>query len=192
MRAEDISADSPGRLVATDHGALAFVPGPMPAAMPMVPDLVARLADASSAAVTLAGLTRALPNPYVLIRPFLRREAVVSSRIEGTQAGLDELLMFEESERAADPGSDVRAVANYVRSLEYGFARPAERPISLGFIKEMHFLLMDGVRGGDRNPGEFRTVQKLHRPAWGADSGGAVRPSPPAELSGCSVTWSGR
>ena len=152
MRAEGFSVDAPGRLVTTSHGALAYVPSPLPTAMPLTADLVARLAEASAAAGALAGLTRALPNPYMLIRPFLRREAVASSRIEGTRAGLDELLVFEETEREAGPDSDVREVANYVRALEYGFARPAERPISLGFIKEMHFLLMDGVRGGDRNP----------------------------------------
>lgn len=135
MRAEDISVNAPGRLVTTDHGALAHVPGPLPAAMPLTADLVALLAEASAAAVALAGLTRALPTPYMLLRPFLRREAFAFSRIEGTDTGLDELLIFEETEREAGPDSDVRAVANYVRALEYGFARPAERPISLGFIK---------------------------------------------------------
>lgn len=184
MRAEDFTIDSPGRLVTTDHGALAFVPGPMPVTMPLTADLVKRLAEGSAAAGALAGMTRTLPNPYVLIRPFLRREAVVSSRIEGTHAGLDELLLFEETEREPDPSSDVREVANYVRALEYGLARPEERPISLGFIKEMHFLLMDGVRGGDRNPGEFRVIQNhIGRPGARIADARFV-PPPPTELSG--------
>lgn len=184
MRAEDFSVDAPGRLVTTDRGALAYVPSPLPNSMPLTADLVARLAEASAAAGALAGLTRALPNPYMLIRPFLRREAVASSRIEGTRAGLDELLVFEETEREAGPDSDVREVANYVRALEYGFARPEERPISLGFIKEMHFLLMDGVRGGDRNLGEFRTVQNyIGRPGARIAEARFV-PPPPTELTG--------
>lgn len=183
MRAEDFADSSPGHLVTTDGGALAFVPNPTPTTMPVTADLVMRLSEASAAAGALAGMTRVLPNPYMLIRPFLRREAVVSSRIEGTRAGLDELLVFEETHREQDPDSDVREVANYVRALEYGFARPEERPISLGIIKEMHFLLMDGVRGGDRHPGEFRVIQNYIGRAGAKTSEARFVPAPPTELS---------
>jgi Fic family protein len=97
---------------------------------------------------------------------------------------LDELLIFEETAREPDPTSDVREVANYVRALEYGFARPPERPISLGFIKEMHYLLMEGVRGGDRRPGELRVIQNfIGRPGDRIATARFV-PPPPTELSG--------
>src|SRR5204862_3218069 len=104
------------------------------------------------------GIGRVLPSPHLLIQPFARREAVLSSRIEGTQASLGELLLFEVGNPAAER-SDVREVANYVAALEYGFARIEELPMSLRLIRELHAKLMEGVRGESSAPGEFRGVQ---------------------------------
>ena len=107
----------------------------------------------------LAGAARTLPNPHLLIGPFIRREAVLSGRIEGTQASLSDLFFFEAS-GAADPAvPDVREVSNYVKALEHGLARLDALPISLRLIREIHAKLMEGVRGEHLTPGEFRRSQ---------------------------------
>ena len=98
-----------------------------------------------------------MPNPYLLIRPFLRREAVLSSRIEGTQASLSDVMLFEAAPARPSAQTDVREVVNYVRALET--ALPDERPIGLASIRQLHRILMTGVRGYERSPGEFRTDQ---------------------------------
>lgn len=114
------------------------------------------LADAERAIGELRGVGRGLPNPHLLINLFLRREAVLSSRIEGTTAGLRDLMLFE-SDPSEDPGhSDVREVANYVAALELGFALPHQMPICLRLIRQVHERLMSGVRGEQQRPGEFR------------------------------------
>lgn len=184
MRAEDFTPESPGRLVRTDHNALAFVPGNLPDRLDFDLPLVTLLADATLALGTLDGLGRALRNPYLLIRPFLRREAVASSRIEGTIATLGQLLLFEESDAKLHSPPDVEEVANYVRALEHGLARPAERPPSLGLIREVHDLLMRGVRGSDKRPGEFRTVQNFIGRRGDRIESARFVPPPPGELPG--------
>lgn len=101
----------------------------------------------------LAGAARTLPNPHLLIGPFIRREAVLSSRIEGTQASFSDLLFFETS-GAVDPKvPDAREVSNYVKALEYGLARLKKFPLSLRFLKEVHEQLMKNVRGEHLTPG---------------------------------------
>ena len=126
--------------------------------------LAGRLSEADRALSELAGVARNLPDPRLLIGPFARREAVLSSRIEGTQASLSDLFFFEAADsvvRAGDrvPPEDVREVANYVRAMEYGRRRLRELPISLRFIREIHGKLMEGVRGQHLTPGEFRRSQ---------------------------------
>jgi Fic family protein len=184
MRPEDFAERAPGTLVRTDRDAWAFVPDLLPSEIDVDLQLTRLLADASLAIGALDGLGRALPNPNLLIHPFVRREAVASSRIEGTMANLGQLLLFEESAATAEPGSDVREVANYVRALEYGMSRPPERSITTRLIKEMHFLLMEDVRGGDRNPGEFRKIQNyIGRPGESISDARFV-PPPPTEVDG--------
>jgi Fic family protein len=125
--------------------------------------MATRLAAATHALGELAGITRNLPNPHLLIRPFIKREAVLSSRIEGTQASLSDLVLFEAAPRTPPPGrappADVQEVANYVVALNYGLKRLHTLPLSLRFIREVHERLMRGVRGDEMRPGEFRTVQ---------------------------------
>ncbi|MDV7399818.1 Fic/DOC family N-terminal domain-containing protein, partial [Arthrospira platensis SPKY1] len=107
----------------------------------------------------MSGEARRLPNPHVFIRPFVKREAVFSSRIEGTQATLGELLAAEAGARVERSPDDLREVSNYVVALEHGLRRLEEIPISLRLVKEMHFHLMSGVRGDHAIPGEFRRSQ---------------------------------
>jgi Fic family protein len=135
------------------------------------------LSPADRALSELAGVAGNLPNPHLLIAPFMRREAVLSSRIEGTQSSLEDLINYEAAGSAPSPeNEDVKEVANYVRALEYGLRRMHELPICLRLIREMHEELMLGVRGNTRAPGEFRRQQN-----WiaGATPGGARFVPPP-------------
>lgn len=100
-----------------------------------------------------------LPNPHLLIGPFMRREAILSSRIEGTYASEEELLLFEAAPQRPPKTPDVKEVANYVGALEYGLARLEALPVCLRLIREVHARLLEGVHGTDRRPGEFRTSQ---------------------------------
>jgi Fic family protein len=117
------------------------------------------LSAADRALSELAGIARTLPNPHLLIGPFIRREALLSSRIEGTQASFSDLLFFEAANLRENEVPDVREVFNYVQALEYGLARLKDLPVSLRLIREMHERLLGGVRGQDRTPGEFRRSQ---------------------------------
>jgi Fic family protein len=118
---------------------------------------MSQLSVADQALGELAGAGRRLPNPHLLIRPFIRREAVLSSRIEGTVTRLDQLFLFEvQSEELAHP-SDASEVRNYVVALEHGLEYLRRGyPFSLQMIQEVHRSLMQEVRGGEKRPGEIR------------------------------------
>src|SRR3990172_3040255 len=123
--------DSPvGQLVPTDEGQRAFVPAPAPRRVELNSSLVYILDRASRAAAKLAGMGETLPNPHLLIRPFLRREAVLSSRIEGTQASISDLFLFDAPGGRRDPG-DAREVAYYVQALERGLDLLQELPLCI-------------------------------------------------------------
>ena len=145
-----------GKVVRAPAGYWAFVPHPLPPALDWTPKVVAVLSDADRALGELAGLGRSLLNPHLLIAPFVRREAVLSSRIEGTQASLSDLYAYEAVRKTAP---DVREVHNYVRALEYGLDRLQSLSLSLRLIREIHARLMEGVRGEVGTPGAFRRSQ---------------------------------
>jgi Fic family protein len=107
----------------------------------------------------LAGVGETLPNPHLLIRPFLSREAVLSSRIEGTQASISDLFIFEASGGRRDRRGDVKEVVNYIRALERGLERLDALPLCVRLTNEMHGILLEGVRGTEKRPGELRTTQ---------------------------------
>ena len=153
--------DSPaGKLIRSPRGYWAFLPNPLPPDLPWITELVNALSLADRALGELAGLGRALPNPHLLIRPLMRREAVLSSRIEGTRASLSDLYAYEAIQLSFfDSPPDVGEVHNYVRALEYGLDRLETLPLSLRLIREMHAHLMEGVRGEHQTPGEFRRSQ---------------------------------
>jgi Fic family protein len=150
-----------GRVVPTIGGASAFVPDPLPPTVGLE-SLVPLISEASMRLGELNGIGRSLANPYILVRPFQRREAVASSGIEGTVTSLSELFLFEAGadERARPP--DTREVFNYVRALEHSINRIEQIPVSLRLIREAHALLLEGVRrdhGAKIQPGEFRRDQ---------------------------------
>ncbi len=148
-----------GRLIKTSLGYWAFIPNALPPHLDLTWELVQHLSEADRTLSELAGVARTLPNPHLLIGPFVRREAVLSSRIEGTQASLSDLLFFEASGAVDPKAPDVHEVANYVKALEYGLARLKKLPMSLRLIREVHERLMRGVRGDRLTPGEFRQSQ---------------------------------
>jgi len=143
----------------------AFLPHPLPPPLAFDTQLVRGLSEADRALGELAGLGRALPNPHLLIGPLVRREAVLSSRIEGTQADLADLYAYEAGQlrlpgfRPASPEADVRETLNYVHALEYGLERVQTLPVSLRLMRELHVRLMAEVRGEQATPGEFRHKQ---------------------------------
>jgi Fic family protein len=159
MRPEDFSSARAGQAIKTRTSYWAFVPNPLPPTLAYDADLIRLLGEAERAIGELAGAGRLLPDPHLLISPAMRREAVLSSKIEGTRSGLDDLFFFEAAPEDVQDPADVREVANYVAALEYGLARMDELPLSLRLIREIHERLMRGVRGDAARPGEFRTTQ---------------------------------
>ena len=153
------SATIPGVWFRTPSGYRAYHPNPLPPEITWTPALVRALSQADHTVGQLAGEGRRLPNPHILIRPFVRREAVYSSRIEGTQSTLGELLAAEAGAAVDRSPEDLREVGNYVAALEYGLGRLRTLPLSLRLVRELHEKLMHGVGGGRATPGQFRTSQ---------------------------------
>jgi len=119
------------------------------------------LSKADQALGELKGVGQMLPNPDLLIGPFLRREAVSSSRIEGTETDFEQLVLFEADEGEGDNFDDHREVSNYVAATRHGLDRLKTLPVSLRMMREIHERLMQGVRGEDKTPGEFRRRQNM-------------------------------
>ncbi len=150
-----------GRFVKQASGYTAFVPAPLPPEPPIEMDLpmVGLLSRADQAVGRLDGVTRTLPNPDLFVAMYVRREAVLSSQIEGTQSTLEDVLSYELDPRQREVPEDVEEVVNYVRAMNYGLERLAELPLSLRLIREIHAELLSGTRGDEKLPGEFRRSQ---------------------------------
>lgn len=176
--------DSPsGKLVWTPGEYWAFAPNPLPPKIKWTSDLVESLSEADRALGELAGLSRSLLNPYLVILPFVRREAVLSSRIEGTRASLSDLYAYEAVQlEFFDPPADVREVHNYVQALEYGLGRLQTLPVSLRLIRDIHERLMEGVRGERQTPGEFRHSQNWIGPPGSTLNDASYVPPPVTEM----------
>jgi Fic family protein len=121
--------------------------------------MVAFLSRADQALGRLDGLAQTLPNPDLFVAMYVRREAVLSSQIEGTQSTPEDVLTFELDAKGREFPNDVKEVVNYVRAMNYDLDRLRALPLSLRLIREVHAELLRGVRGGHRQPGEFRTSQ---------------------------------
>lgn len=165
--------------------ARAFVPKPLPPDPPLVldTDLHELIEKAMLALGRLDGLTTVLPDPMLFIYSYVRKEAVLSSQIEGTQSSLSDLLLFENEGLAGVPLDDVREVSNYVAAMSYGLDRLKTLPLSLRLLKEIHGVLLSKGRGSGKEPGEFRSF-----PNWigGTRPGNAVFvPPPPDHLLEC-------
>jgi Fic family protein len=173
----------------TLDGYKAFYPNRLPPEIVWKPALIAKLSVADQILGRLGGEARRLPNPHLFIRPFIKREAVYSSRIEGTQATLGDLLAVEAGAHVNRSPDDLREVGNYVSALEQGLRRLPELPLSLRLVREMHAILMTGVRGEHATPGEFRKTQN-----WIGTPGCTLReasfvPPPPDFLQEALGDW---
>src|SRR5467141_542404 len=180
---------SAGRWVKTLEGYRAFHPNSLPPSIEWTESLAVALANASTLIGKLAGEGRRLPNPHVLIRPFVRREAVFSSRIEGTQSTLGELLAAEAGAAVERSPEDLREVGNYVVALEYGIERLKTLPLSLRLVRELHEKLMTGVRGQHATPGEFRRSQNWIGRPGDTLAQAAYVPPPPDSLGDSLSAW---
>jgi len=178
-----------GRRIRCAGGYLAYLPRPLPPPIAWDAGLAATLSAADRAVGRLAGEGRRLPNPHLLLRPFVRREAVLSSRIEGTQATLGELLASEAGAAVKRSPADLREVANYVVALEYAVERLGSLPLSLRLVRELHERLMRGVRGDVAAPGDFRRTQNWIAPAGGTLADATFVPPPPDHLRDCLRAW---
>ncbi len=161
MDPRDFAASPMGVIVACLGGGHAFVPVPLPRYVE-AGALSSLLSEASMALGELKGIGRFMPNPYLLIRPLQKKEAVASSNIEGTFTNLTDLFLLEAGADEKDRPPDTREVMNYVHALEHAIERLADLPICLRLLKEIHEILLRGVRsnrGANIIPGEFKTDQ---------------------------------
>lgn len=189
MNPKEFENSSAGRCINTLRGYWAFVPNPLPPEMTYDRELIRLLSDADRLLGELSGTGRLLPNPYLLIAPYIRREAVSSSRIEGTQASLDDLFFFEAIESGEPKVPDVREVRNYVRAMEYGLKRLKDFPISGRLVREIHGVLMEGVRGEHLTPGEFRKTQNWIGPPGCLLNDATYVPPPVEEMHHALSDW---
>ena len=184
MNPNDFHSLEVGQAILTPKGYYAFLPAPLPPNLDWSSLLVTVLSEAERDLSRLATLAGAFPFPRLLIQPFMRREAVLSSRIEGTRATLAELYTYESAQLSfLEPDSDVREVHNYVAALDYGLERLKTLPISLRLIRELHEKLMQGVRGGNLTPGEFRRTQNWIGPAGSTIMTATYVPPPVDEMN---------
>jgi Fic family protein len=178
-----------GRWIRTLSGYRAFHPEPLPPELTWTPKLVRALSDAAQLLGRLAGEGKRLPNPHLLIRPFVQREAVFSSRIEGTQSTLGELLASEAGAAVARSPEDLREVGNYVAALEHGIARLKTLPLCIRLVLELHEKLMTGVRGDHATPGELRRSQNWIGPPGSTLAQATYVPPPHEEMLDYLGAW---
>jgi Fic family protein len=173
-----------GQYVQQIEGYKAFIPSELPPDPEIVMDqeMWNLLSQADRALGRLDGSTDALPNPDLFVFMYVRKEAVLSSQIEGTQASLIDVLEFESRALEPDNPQDVEEVVNYVAAINHGLERLRTMPVSLRLIREIHQELMKGVRGAERNPGEFRRSQNWIGPGGCTLAGATYVPPPPYEM----------
>jgi len=175
-----------GNYISQPQGYKAFIPKPLPPDPPLSIDeeLLDLLSKADRAIGRLDGIADVLPNPDLFIAMYVRKEAVMSSQIEGTQSSLIDILEYEITGEKRRFPSDIGEVVNYVDALNYGLKRIKSLPLSLRLIKEIHFRLLSGVRGHERRPGEFRSSQNwIGAPRCTLKTAEFV-PPPPQEMIG--------
>lgn len=170
-----------GQYVAQPSGYRAFLPSPLPPGPPVRIDgqLQQRLSEADRALGRLDGSIHTLPNPDLFVYMYVRKEAVLSSQIEGTQSSLQDLLSVEAEVSGAATPRDVDEVVNYVRAMNHGLARLQQLPVSTRLIREIHTELMQNVRGSRLTPGELRRSQNWIGPGGSSLATATFVPPPP-------------
>jgi len=173
-----------GRYLQQSGGYRAFIPAPLPPQPPvqLTGKLQKLLSEADRALGRLDGSIQTLPNPDLFVFMYVRKEAVLSSQIEGTQSSLQDLLAAEARILSPDQPRDVNEVINYVRAVNYGLERLAELPVSIRLIREIHAILLEGVRGSNLKPGELRRSQNWIGPHGCTLAEATFVPPPPYEI----------
>jgi len=173
-----------GRYVRQPQGYSAFIPASLPPNPAVVMDdaMLALISQSDRALGRLDGSIQTLPDPDLFVFMYIRKEAVLSSQIEGTQSSLDDVLEAEAKVFRASRPRDVNEVINYVRAMNHGLARLQELPVSVRLIKEIHQRLLTGVRGAEREPGELRRSQNWIGPAGCTLHEASYVPPPMEEL----------
>lgn len=173
-----------GRYVSQLQGYRAFIPAPLPPDPPLRidPEIQDCLSRADHALGRLDGSVQTLPDPDLFVFMYVRKEAVLSSQIEGTQSSLDDLLKVEAKVFDPNRPNDVEEVLNYVNAMNYGLHRLADLPVSARLIREIHERLLKGVRGAERQPGELRKTQNWIGPKGATLLNAAFIPPPPDEV----------
>ena len=184
MAAETGSKDRSGRFITQPEGYAAFIPKPLPPDPPL--DLDADLLNLLEAAVgelgRLDGVAKVIPDPEFFVSMYVRREAVLSSQIEGTQSTLEDLLELELESEHSDPHSDVFDLVNYVQAMNFGLDRIKTLPLSLRLIREIHKELLRDGRGSKATPGEFRRTQNWIGPQGASLKQATFVPPPVPEM----------
>ena len=165
----------------------AFHPAPLPRRLALGAETAALLGEAESALGRLDGVSQLLPNPNLLVRPYLVREAVASTRIEGTRASIAEVYDADASDAGLTP--DLEEVVNYVRATEHAVARLAELPLSMRLVLEAHEILLDGVLGRNKQPGHTRSTQNWIGSANSTIDTATYVPPPPDVLDAALADW---
>lgn len=173
-----------GHYVQQPAGYRAFIPKPLPPSPPlaMSGSLQTLLSEANFALGRLDGAILTLPNPDLFVFMYVRKEAVLSSQIEGTQSSLQNVLAAEAKLFDTEAPGDVDEVINYVRAMNYGIQRLSTLPVSVRLIKEIHAILLEGVRGGKLTAGELRTSQNWIGPPGCTLAEATFVPPPPHEV----------
>ena len=183
MNPQDFLFPSSGQTIRTQKGYWAFLPASLPPVLNWSSNLVSLAGEAERALAELASIGKNFPEPHVMVRSFIAQEAVMSSRIEGTRASLDDVYQFEAGQLSfLEPNSDVQEVHNYIVALDYGLSRLDTLPVSLRLIRELHQKLMTGVRGDLWIPGEFRRTQNWIGPAGSTLETAPYVPPPVEEM----------
>jgi len=183
MKPTDFSSSSTGQVIRSLKGYWAFIHAPLPPKINWSPGLVSIAGEAERKLSELAWIGRNFPEPHIMVRSFIAQEAVMSSRIEGTRASLDDVYNYEAGQLSfLESNSDVREVHNYMAALDHGLSRLNDLPVSLRLIREIHQKLMTGVRGDVWTPGEFRRTQNWIGPAGSTLESAPYVPPPPDEM----------
>lgn len=185
MAARNYQPGRAGRYLPQPKGYKAFIPAPVPPSPPIQlgSDLLVLVSKADRALGRLDGSIYTLPDADLFVYMYVRKEAVLSSQIEGTQSSLQDILAAEARIFSAERPRDVDEVVNYVRAMNHGLERLPSLPVSVRLIREIHGKLLEGVRGSHLTPGELRTSQNWIGPAGSTIATAAFVPPPPQEIA---------